>query len=75
MMKQAIKTEYFGATNTRGAKIIASSNYCRVTRAIDYSMTTEANSILAMQELADLHGWTGTYVPGVFKNCIYWVSI
>ena len=48
---QAIKTKYYGATNTRGARIKATCDAGSVTVSWDYALGAEANHDSARKEL------------------------
>lgn len=72
-MYQAINTKYFGPTNTRGSKIIATSaSGHRHTMACAYE---NHEHIRAAQALAEKLGWQGRWAGGATKEGYCFVCI
>lgn len=67
---QSISTKYVGASNTRGARIKATSaSGISVMVPFDYGMATEVEAHgLAAQALAKKLGWSGVMVAGSTKD-------
>lgn len=62
---QAITTTYFGATNTKPAKIIArSASGIRVSVSYDSSLNADDMHRVAAEKLCAKLGWTGDLVQG-----------
>jgi hypothetical protein len=59
IMRQAIVTKYFGATNHRGPRIKATaSSGLSVTVPWDYDFNVEDNHVFAARKLAEKLSWT-----------------
>ena len=57
-MLQAITTKYFGPTDTRGSRFIATCKAGRKTVSYDYSLDAIGNHIAAANALREKLGWT-----------------
>lgn len=63
-----IETKFYGPTNTRGSKIIASTcNGHRLSISYPYELSGEACHRKAAQALADKMGWAGRLIAGGTK--------
>ena len=65
---QAIITKYHGPTDTKGARISATTEAGRVYVPLDHSLDTEARHRVAAQALADRMGWSGQLIAGALPN-------
>jgi len=67
---QSITTKYVGPSNTRGARIKATSaSGISAVVPFDYGMATEVEAHgLAVQALAKRLGWSGTMIAGSTKD-------
>jgi hypothetical protein len=54
---QAIKTKFVGATNTRGARIVATCATARRVSAFDHELSDADNHRKAVRELTQALGW------------------
>jgi len=73
---QAIRTQYHGPTNYRGARIIAtSSGGDRVTISYPYELNSEDGHRKAAQALIDKLSWghCGKFASGCFRGDYYHV--
>lgn len=69
MIYQAITTKYVGPTNTKGGRIIASTeNGIRHTISYPHELSSEAGHRKAAEELRDKLGWSGELVAGGLKR-------
>lgn len=64
----AIKTEYHGPTNYKGARIIAQANGHRVIISADDSLSAENGHKKAAYALRDKMGWKGELVGGLITK-------
>lgn len=64
MIHQAIETRYFGATNTKGARIKARAFGGSATVPYDYALDHPENHKAAADALIAKLGWTGTFARG-----------
>jgi hypothetical protein len=71
---QAIRTRYYGPTNTRGSRIVASCEAGKVSMGYDHALNIEGNHAAAARLLVAKFGWPGVYYGGVYANDYYWVS-
>ena len=55
---QVIKTKYFGPSNVRGSRIIASCYAGRITMSYKYALNISENHREACEALRDKLGWT-----------------
>lgn len=55
---QVIKTQYFGPSNVRGSRIIASCDAGRITMSYKYALNISENHREACEALRDKLGWT-----------------
>lgn len=76
-MRQAIRTKFFGPTNSKGSRIQAKCAAKTIYVNWDYSMNQDDNHAKAAKILADQLGWStfGDYVGGDFENCSYFVQV
>lgn len=66
---QAITTKYVGPTNTKGGRIIASTESgIRHTISYPHELTEEAGHRKAAQELSDKLNWSGKLVAGGMRK-------
>lgn len=65
---EAIITEYRGATDTRGARIVARTSDRRLTVPYDYSLSDVDLHAIAACQLAQVLGWSGTLYGGSWKR-------
>jgi hypothetical protein len=73
---QTITTKYLPATNTRGARIKATSaSGISVTMPLDYSLTISEAHRNAMISLCEKLKWTGTLAEGNTKNGYVYVFV
>lgn len=77
---QAIKTEYFGPTDTKDSRIVASCQVKRMTFSYRHELNLDQNHANAALALKNDLGWNGEYycdmVGGVAKDgCYYWVFV
>ena len=71
---QAIRTRYYGPTNTRGSRIVAKCEAGTFTMPFDYSLGIEANHAKAARLMLEKLGWSASvYQSGVFDHDYYWV--
>lgn len=77
---QAIRTKFFGPTNTRGERIQASAEAATIYVSWDYCLGVEGNHKAACEALRAKLGWNSaagsTYTPmvaGEFGGAHYWV--
>jgi hypothetical protein len=69
MSKQAIVTKYHGPTNTRGARISASTaSGIRVSIPYPHELNTDDAHRAAADALCAKLGWTGTLIEGGMKQ-------
>lgn len=75
---QAIRTRYFGPTNSRGSRIQAKCEAGSVTIGYDHSLNIEGNHRAACVALIAKMEWTDPHyspmVGGQFDHDYYWVS-
>ena len=75
-MFNAIVTKYTGATNTRGARIWAStSDGHRVSISYPYELSGEACHKKAAEALCEKMGWKGQLAGGGLKNGYVFVFV
>lgn len=72
---RAITTKYYGPTDTRGSKIVASSEVGRVTVSYDSALSSEANHAAAAYKLAAKHRWCGIWHGGTTPDGHVWVRV
>lgn len=74
---QAIKTQYFGATNTKGARIKATCDAGSVTVPWDYACSVATNHYFAARELQNKLGWDdyGPLAGGSLGHVFVWVFV
>ncbi len=74
---QAIKTQYLGPTDTKGARIKATCDAGSVTVPWDYELSTEGNHHLAAVMVRRKLGWDeyGTLVGGSLGHVFVWVFV
>jgi len=65
--RQAITTKYFGPTNIKGSRIIATSQAGRVIMDCDMTMSIDDNHAAAAHKLCAKYGWTWDMV-GAWNN-------
>lgn len=70
---QAIRTRYYGPTNTRGSRIVAKCEAGTLSMPYDYSLDADQNHAKAAQLLVDRLQWGDVYHGGTFENDFYWV--
>jgi len=70
---QAIRTRYYGPTNTRGSRIVASCEAGRVSMGYNHALNIEGNHAAAARLLLAKFGWNGVYHGGVYDHDHYWV--
>ena len=63
-MRQAIETKYLGPTDTKGARVRASSQARSFTVGYDHRLNPSDNHAGAAVALAGKYGWTGRLVGG-----------
>ncbi len=69
---KAIRTKYFGPTNTKGARFQADDgDGNRVTVSYDYDLNSGANHEVAALALCTKMKWAPTDSVGFYKNCGY----
>lgn len=71
--RKAIRTRYLGATNTKPARIIATTEPRKVTLSYDHGLDSVDNHRAAAERLAAELNWSGVLVGGYFENDMYWV--
>ena len=71
---QAIRTRYYGATNSRGARIIATAEAGSIVMPYDYALDAELNHRNAAELLMQRFNWQGVYRGGWFDDAYYWVA-
>lgn len=71
---QAIRTRYYGPTNTRGSRIVAKCEGGSVTVPFNYSLDHEGNHRKAAELLLTRLGWQAVYNGGQFADDYYWVA-
>lgn len=73
---KAIETKFYGATNTRGARIVASdSDGNRATISYPYELSGEAVHRAAADQLCGKMGWTGALAGGATKRGYVFVFV
>jgi hypothetical protein len=70
---QAIRTRYYGPTDSRGSRIIARCGGGSVTMPYSYALNTEGNHAAAAQLLLQKLNWARVYFGGCFNGDYYWV--
>jgi hypothetical protein len=73
MVRQAIKTEYKGPTNHRGARVIAKCDAGRLTHSWDHAADIAENHIKAAAMLKKQLGWAGDTKAGSIGSEYYHV--
>ncbi len=63
-MRQSITTTYVAPTNTKGARIKASTEAGSVTLPYDYGQNHDASHHYAAKALAEKYGWVGVWAVG-----------
>ena len=69
---QAIRTRYYGPSDTRGTRITAKCEGGSLTIPRNYSLDVEQDHARAAQKLAERLGWDGVYHGGSFGGDYYW---
>jgi hypothetical protein len=73
---KAIRTKYYGPTNTKGAKIIASDeDGNRVSISYPYELSGEAVHRAAANALCVKMGWTGEMIGGSLRDGYVFVFV
>jgi hypothetical protein len=79
---QAIRTRYYGPTNSRGSRIQAKCEARAIYLPYDHALNLDGNHRAACEALMIAMGWTPehgrAYVPrvgGVFGHDYYWVTL
>jgi hypothetical protein len=71
---KAIETKYFGPTNVKGSRIIASdSDNNKVICSYDHSLNSEDNQIVAAKALCKKMNWSGSLWGGHTKSGMVFV--
>lgn len=77
---QAIKTKYFGPTNSKGSRIQASCEVRKIYVPYNHALDSDRNHRAACEELLRVLGWTSDksvhfsdMVGGWHTNCMFWV--
>jgi hypothetical protein len=71
---KAIRTKFYGPTNTKGAKIVATDGEKNtITISYPYELNVENAHRLAAIKLCEKMGWSTNILPGWFKNECYWI--
>jgi hypothetical protein len=71
---QAIRVKYYGPTNTKSSRFIASCESRKVTVSYDHNLSLFDNYWQAAQTLIDLMDWNDRkWQYGTFKNVAYFV--
>lgn len=77
MMRQAILTRFFGPTNVKGSRVIATCEAsrhvpgCTVTMHWDHALNGDENHAKAAIALANKLGWTGEMAGGSLPGSGY----
>jgi hypothetical protein len=75
-VNQAITTKYHGPTDTRGARISATSESgIKVFIPYPHELRSEEGHIKAMRALCSKLKWVGKYVGGAVKNGYVFVAL
>ena len=73
---QAIRTKYFGPTNSRGSRIQASCEAETIYVPYNYGLTNDENHRAACEELTRALGWAfSDMVGGAHGDATYWVFV
>lgn len=71
---KAIETKYFGPSNVRGSRIIASDlDNNKVIKGYDHTLNIDGNHKAAAYALRDKMGWKGDLIGGATKAGFAWV--
>jgi hypothetical protein len=71
---KAIRTKFYGATDSNGSKIIATDgDRNSITIPYPHELNNENAHKLAAETLCKKMGWNTDIIPGWFKNECYWV--
>jgi hypothetical protein len=71
---KAIRTKYYGSTNTKGSRLIASDGDGNsITIPYPHECNIENAHRFAAEALCKKMGWSTALVSGWFKNECYWV--
>ena len=70
---QAIRTRYFGPTDTKGSRISAKNRSRTIYISYDHALDVIDNHRAAARELKRLMQWGGDMVGGIFYGDWYWV--
>ena len=69
---QAIRTRYLPPTDTKGARISATTSHKRVMIPFDQSLDTPKAHRKAAQALCDRLKWNYDLIGGCYKDDYYW---
>ena len=79
---QAIRTRYYGATNSRGSRIQAKCEARTIYLPYDHALNLDGNHRAACEALMHAMGWIPEHgahyenrVGGVFAHDYYWVAL
>ena len=72
---RAIKTRYCGPTNTKGARIIATSGDCRAVVSCPHELSGEHAHKPAVEALCHKLGWNGRLVCGATPTGYVWTFV
>lgn len=73
---KAIRTRYYGPTNTRGSRIVASDgDHNRISIPYPHDLTSDDAHEKAAYALMAKMNWPNTLIGGGFANDNYWVMI
>ncbi len=71
---KAIRTRFYGATNTRGSRIIATDgDRNSISLPYPHELNSDDAHRLACLMLQHKMKWTGQMISGGFRNDTYWV--
>jgi hypothetical protein len=73
---KAIRTRYYGPTNTKGSKIVATDgDRNSISIGYPYGLNSDEGHELAAYLLMQKMGWTNELVGGGFQNDMYWTMV
>ena len=72
---QAIRTRYYGPTNTRGSRLVAKCEAGTFSMSYDHNLTDAQNHATCAARFMAKLGWNWVYVGGVFDGDYYWSPV
>lgn len=69
---QAIRTRYYGPTNTRGSRIVAKCEAGTLSMPYNHALSAYQNHATCAALMLKRFSWGKPYVGGCFANDYYW---